>query len=373
MPLNHSTLTLPETSCCVHPVHDEFGGTGLAVSRSVAANEQLLSVPLHDCVVVRDYSPPSLGYRGNHPLCIEQVRSLIRCCRLCATCVKGGSDVVRGVHKKIRLLQVLASLQSQWQLPLPKPLLDYVDSRSLDKELRLAAMLAWMKLHVAPVRTHDHWAQWFSDLPRLEDVPLLSTTSALESQILESYAPHLRARTLRAKAHRVKAWGSAVATSPHIWLALPKLAPNTTAPNSFPQGTISLVTLVLLRAHAYTCTLVCNCVVFLRLLMQFRLNDHGVRQFLPAIQNHVQAKPAIIWVETEAGTCLISDVFNENELATVSVAISAAPCKYCSLPSLTNMCPHMQASPNLTAYTMNRAGVPSLLAKRCSECFIGLA
>jgi hypothetical protein len=238
MALNHITFTLTETNCCVHPVHDEFGGTGLAASHSVAAKEHLLCVPLHDCVVVKDNSPPSLCHRGHHPLCFEQVCVLVLRCRVKVRYMCTVHEVF--LHTQKHWLQVLASLQSKWQLALPKPLLNYIDNRLLDSELRLAAMLAWMQLHVPPASTHNHWVQWFSHLPSPEDGSFLSTASFLELQILDSYAPHLKARALKAKANSVEAWNAAVAAAPHIWLTLPKLAPGTTAPNSFPLGISSI-------------------------------------------------------------------------------------------------------------------------------------
>lgn len=142
--------------------------------------------------------------------------------------------------------QVLASLQSQWKFSLPKPLTDFVNCCSLATELRLASLLAWMRLHApGSDKKDDHWAQWFSCLPTMDQVPLLSTASEAELQILDSYAPHMgiRARTARVQAAHM--WSSAVTTAPHIWLALHNLFPGTNAPISFPLG-VALMLLVCL-------------------------------------------------------------------------------------------------------------------------------
>lgn len=160
-----------------------------------------------------------------------------------------------GLHAFIGLFTTGTSVSTlQLNDSLPSPLQDYVFSRLLDKELRLAAMLAWMRLHGSNI---DYWAQWFSCLPSIEDVPLLSMSSTAERQILDSHVPHLGARAHEATVGRTQAWVAAVANTPHIWLALPELTPGKTAPTSFPHGVFDSWLPSYLRAPGNVCP--CHC------------------------------------------------------------------------------------------------------------------
>lgn len=131
--------------------------------------------------------------------------------------------------------QVLSCFQSEWNCAIPKPLQDYINSRELDKELRLTALLAWVKLHTP---LGNHWAQWFSSLPAMENVPILSTASEEELQMFRDYAPHFESCAKRARYRADTAWTSAMALAPHIWLNLRNLVPGTVAPASYPIGVV---------------------------------------------------------------------------------------------------------------------------------------
>lgn len=140
-------------------------------------------------------------------------------------------------------LQVRATFERQWCCKLPGALCAYInDDKHVTKDIRLAALLAWMRCHASALRRQcserwcSWWGSWLEVLPAVEDVPVLWSAQAAELSMMEDHAPHLATRARLAVKEAASAWQTARTTHPHVWLSLTNMTPGSFGPVSYPIG-----------------------------------------------------------------------------------------------------------------------------------------
>lgn len=136
-------------------------------------------------------------------------------------------------------MQILSGFQGKWSLRLPDPISAHVWDFTVPKELRLAAFLAWMRLHAHAGKCCTWWTEWLHALPKTSDVPLLRRASDAQITRLTQAHPALGKRARQDRSHWATMCQDVIASSKHIWLQIPVLRPGTSGPWSHPLGDCS--------------------------------------------------------------------------------------------------------------------------------------